>query len=220
MKKKLVIFGITELAQLAHFYFTNDSDYEVVAFTLNSNYIKEDTYLGLPVVPFEEVENHFSPEDYSMYIAIGYTNLSQMRKDKFYEAKGKGYTLASYVSSKSTSWPGLKVGENTFIMEDNTIMPFCEIGSNILIFVNNILSHHTIFKDHITITSHCAIGGNSVVEEQSFFGLNCTTRSNLTIGKGAIIGAAANVLNHVDEYAVMLGNPAKKIDKDSRDIKI
>ncbi|GEP50370.1 hypothetical protein FNO01nite_10420 [Flavobacterium noncentrifugens] len=220
MKKKLVIFGITELAQLAHFYFTNDSDYEVVAFTLSSNYIKEDRYLGLPVVPFEDVEKHFSPESHSMYVAIGYTNLSQMRKDKFYEAKAKGYTLASYVSSKSTSWPGLKVGENTFIMEGNTIMPFCEIGNNILVFVNNILSHHTIFKDHITITSHCAIGGKNVVEEQAFFGLNCTTRSNVTIGKGAVIGAAANVLNDVGDYSVMLGNPAKKIDKDSRDIKL
>lgn len=220
MKKKLVIFGITELAQLAHFYYTHDSDYEVVAFVLDGNYIKENVFLGLPVVAFEDVETQYPPNEYAMYIAIGYTNLSELRKIKFYKAKEKGYTLASYVSSKSTTWPGLKVGENTFIMEDNTIMPFCEIGSNILIFVNNILSHHTIFKDHITITSHCAIGGNSVVEEQAFFGLNCTTRSNLNIGKGAIIGAAANVLNHVEAYSVMLGNPAKKIDKDSRDIKI
>jgi F0F1-type ATP synthase membrane subunit c/vacuolar-type H+-ATPase subunit K len=30
----------------------------------------------------------------------------------------------------STSWPDLVVGENTFIMEDNTIMPFCQIGNN------------------------------------------------------------------------------------------
>lgn len=220
MKTKLVIFGLTELAQLAHFYFTHDSDYEVVGFTLNEKYITADRYLDLPVVPYESLEDFFPPSEYVLYIAIGYTNLSELRKAKFLESKSRGYTMASYVSSKSTTWPGLTVGENTFIMEDNTIMPFCEIGSNILIFVNNILSHHTVFKDHITITSHCAIGGNSVCEEQTFFGLNCTTRSNLTIGKGAIIGAAANVLNHVDEYAVMLGNPAKKIDKDSREIKI
>ncbi|RZJ34868.1 MAG: acetyltransferase [Flavobacterium sp.] len=220
MKKKLVIFGLTELAQLAHYYFTHDSEYEVVAFTLNRDYIRENAFLNLPVVPFEEVENHFPPSEYSMYIAIGYTQISGIRKQKYYEAKDKGYTLASYVSSKSTSWPGLKVGDNTFIMEDNTIMPFCEIGSNILIFVNNILSHHTVFKDHITITSHCAIGGNSICEEQTFFGLNCTTRSNLTIGKGAIIGAAANVLRDVEPYSVMLGNPAKPNGIDSRDIKI
>ena len=220
MKRKLIIFGITELAQLAHYYFTNDSNYEVVAFTLNHDYIKSDRFLDLPIVPFEEIENVYPPDSFEMYIAIGYTNVSEMRKEKYFEAKAKGFSLASYVSSKSTSWPSLKVGDNTFIMEDNTIMPFCEIGSNILIFVNNILSHHTVFKDHITITSHCAIGGNSIVEEQAFFGLNCTTRSNLTIGKGAIIGAAANVLKNVDPYSVMLGNPAKASGQDSRDIKI
>ncbi|HMK06747.1 MAG TPA: acetyltransferase [Flavobacterium sp.] len=219
-KNKLVIFGVTELAQLAYFYFTHDSDYEVVGFTLDKAYIEQDTFFDLPVVPYESVQEYFPPSEYSMYIAIGYTNLSELRRIRYYDAKAKGYTLASYVSSKSTTWPGLKVGDNTFIMEDNTIMPFCEIGSNILIFVNNILSHHTVFKDHITITSHCAIGGNSICEEQTFFGLNCTTRSNLNIGKGAIIGAAANVLNHVDEYAMMLGNPAKKAEKDAREVKI
>ena len=118
MKKKLVIFGITELAQLAHFYYTHDSDYEVVAFVLDGNYIKENVFLGLPVVAFEDVEKQYPPNEYAMYTAIGYTNLSELRKIKFYKAKEKGYTLASYVSSKSTTWPGLKVGENTFIMED------------------------------------------------------------------------------------------------------
>lgn len=220
MKQKLIIFGITELAQLAHFYFTHDSDFVVAAFTLNREYIKTDNYLGLPVVAFEDIEQHYSPDDYWMYIAVGYTQISERRKAKYFEAKDKGYRLASYVSSKSTTWPGLKVGDNTFIMEDNTIMPFCEIGNNILIFVNNILSHHTIFKNHITITSHCAIGGNSIVEDQVFFGLNCTTRSNLTIGKGAIIGAAANVLKDVEPYSVMLGNPAKPNGLDSREINI
>ena len=34
MKKRLVIFGAGDIAQLAHFYFSTDSDYEVVAFTV------------------------------------------------------------------------------------------------------------------------------------------------------------------------------------------
>ncbi|HEU0135917.1 MAG TPA: acetyltransferase [Flavobacterium sp.] len=220
MKKKLIIFGITELAQLAHFYFTHDSDFEVVAFTLNDQYIQSDSFLGLPVVPFEDIEQRFPPNDFWMYIAIGYTQINERRKTKYFEAKVKGFRLASYVSSKSTSWPDLEVGDNTLIMEDNTIMPFCKIGSNNLVFVNNIFSHHSVFKDHITLTSHCAIGGNSIIENQAFFGMNCTTRSDLTIGEGSIIGSAANVVKNVEPFSVMIGNPAKPNGQDSRDIKI
>ncbi len=53
--KELIIFGTADIAQLAHFYFSNDSDYKVVAFTVDAEYIKVNEFCGLPVVPFEEV---------------------------------------------------------------------------------------------------------------------------------------------------------------------
>ena len=55
MKKPLVIFGSGDIAQLAHYYFSRDSNYEVVAFTVDANYIKESEFCGLPVVAFEDV---------------------------------------------------------------------------------------------------------------------------------------------------------------------
>jgi sugar O-acyltransferase (sialic acid O-acetyltransferase NeuD family) len=217
---KLIIFGTGELAQLAYFYFSHDSEYDVLGFTLDSTYIDSPNYLGLPLIPFEEIENIYPPDEYKMFIAIGYSKLNQNRIDKYNQAKSKGYVLASYVSSKSTSWPGLVVGENTFIMEDNTIMPFCVIGNNILVFVNNIIAHHMVIKDHVTITSHCAIGGNVIIEEKAFIGLNASLRNNIVIGQGAIIGTAANVVKDVDDYKVMMGNPAKALEIDSSEIKL
>lgn len=217
---KLIIFGTGELAQLAYFYFSHDSEYDVLGFTLDSSYIDSPSYLGLPLIPFEEIVDIYPPNEYKMFIAIGYSKLNQNRIDKYNQAKSKGYVLASYVSSKSTSWPGLVVGENTFIMEDNTIMPFCVIGNNILVFVNNIISHHMVIKDHVTITSHCAIGGNVIIEEKAFIGLNASLRNNIVIGRGAIIGTAANVVKDVDDYKVMMGNPAKALEIDSSEIKL
>jgi sugar O-acyltransferase (sialic acid O-acetyltransferase NeuD family) len=220
INKKLIIFGTGEFAELANFYFTNDSDYHICAFTLDKNYIDSDTYLNLPLIPFHEIEVKYSPSEYEIFIAIGYSKLNENRKIKYEEAKAKGYKLASYVSSKSTSWPGLEIGENTFIMEDNTIMPFCKIGNNVLVWVNSIIAHHMIIKDHVTITSHCAIGGNVIIEEQAFIGLNASLRNNITIGKGAIIGTSANVVKNVNDYDVMLGNPAKPTGIDSREINL
>ena len=219
-KKNIVIFGIGELAQLANFYFSNDSNYKVCAFTLDSQYIETDTYLNLPLIPFETIQGSYPPHKFEMFIAIGYSKLNENRKIKFFEAKDKGYKLVSYVSSKSTSWSDLVVGENTFIMEDNTIMPFCKIGNNVLVWVNNIIAHHMIIEDHVTITSHCAIGGNVTIKEQAFIGLNSTLRNNIEIGKGAIIGASSNVIGNVKEYSLMLGNPAKPSELDARAIKL
>lgn len=220
MRKKLVIFGKGELAELANFYFTNDSNYEVCGFVVDKKYLDDSVFLDLPLNSFDEIENIYPPNCYELFIAIGYTKLNSIRKEKYEEAKSKGYKLASYVSSKSSTWPGLKVGENTFIMEDNTIMPFCKIGNNILVWVNSILAHHMIIKDHVTITSHCAIGGNVIIEEQAFIGLNVTIRDGVTIGRGAILGSSSNIVGNVNEYSVMIGNPAKPTNLNSNSVNL
>ena len=49
VEKKLVIFGVGDMARMAIFYFANDSLYEVSAFTVTKEYIKEPHYLGLPL---------------------------------------------------------------------------------------------------------------------------------------------------------------------------
>ena len=54
---EVVIYGIGPFAKLLHYYLTNDSDYEVVAFCADEAYIKEKEFCGLPVVAFEDIEN-------------------------------------------------------------------------------------------------------------------------------------------------------------------
>ncbi len=208
-KKKLVIFGLGMLGELAHFYFTHDSDYEVVAFTADTNFPDGGTYLGLPFIPFDDVVLGYPPSEYHLFIAIGYSKLNAIRISKYALAKEKGYTLASYVSSKSSSWPqSMDIGENVFIMENNVIMPFCKIEDNVLIWVGNILSHHSIIKKHTTITSHAAIGGNVIIEEGCFIGLNATIRDSIKLAKGTVVATGANVTKDTEADSVYMGSPA------------
>jgi len=124
--KPLVIFGTGELAECVHYYLSNDSEHKIVAFTQDRRNMENSTYKGLPVIPFDEVHKMFPPDHFDMFIAIGYQNLNGIRTQKYYEAKYKGYKLISYVSSKSTIWNDLNIGENCFITENN--VPKTSIG--------------------------------------------------------------------------------------------
>ena len=62
MKKPLIIFGAGDIAQLAHFYFCTDSNYEVVAFTIDAAYLTATEFSGLPIVPFEELPSRYLPD--------------------------------------------------------------------------------------------------------------------------------------------------------------
>lgn len=216
--KKIVVFGTSQLASLAHFYFIHDSPREVAAFTLDSDYITDKEFRGLPVVSFENIEEHYPPSEYELFLPISFKQMSFLRKHKFEEAKSKGYTCVSYVSSKATTWPDLKVGENCFIFEDNTIQPFVTIGDNCILWSGNHIGHHTNIHDHVFITSHVVISGCCEIGENSFFGVNATIRDETNIGKASLIGMGAIITKDTPDYSIWIG--AKSTMREGKSVEI
>jgi sugar O-acyltransferase (sialic acid O-acetyltransferase NeuD family) len=208
--KKLVIFGSGDIAQLAHFYFTNDSDYEVAAFTVDADYLTETSFCNLPVVPFEEIATKYPPEQYDLFIALSYTKLNQLRKDKFLAAKSLGYHLPSYVSSKATVLNQGKIGENCFILEDNTIQPFVIIGNNTTLWSGNHVGHHSNIGDHCFIASHVVISGGVEIGEQCFVGVNATLRDHIKVGNMCVLGAGALLLADAEAGGVYIGTGTER----------
>lgn len=220
MSKKLVIFGVGDIGQLAHYYFTHDSDYDVVAFTVDKDYIKETEFCGLPVVPFEEITTSHPAENNDIFIAVSYAQLNKVRKDKYLAAKDKGYHTPSYISSHATVLNEGRIGDNCFILEDNTIQPFVTIGDNVTLWSGNHIGHHSTIKSHNFIASHIVVSGGVVIEESCFLGVNATLRDHITIGEGCIIAAGACVMNDTPADTVWRGDFAKSASKPASQVKL
>lgn len=210
MNKQLVIFGSGDIAQLAHYYFTNDSDYNPVAFTVDKDYIESDTFCGLPVIAFEEISEHFPPQEYSIFIALSYSHINATRKEKYLAAKSLDYPIASYVSSHSTVLNRDDIGENCFIFEDNTIQPFVRIGNNVTLWSGNHIGHHSIIRDHCFIASHIVISGGVEIGEQCFIGVNATLRDHIVIGDRCVIGAGTLIMSDTAPDGLYIGNATKR----------
>lgn len=207
--KSIVIFGTGDIARLAYFYLVHDTKHKVVSFTVDSNYIKQKEFCGLPVLPFENITDYYPTDKYNMLVAISYSKVNTTREKKYKEAKCKGYKIISYVSSKATVWSGLDVGENCFILEDNTIQPFVKIGNNVTLWSGNHIGHHVEICDNCFISSHVVISGGVRIKENCFIGVNATIRDHVTIEKNCVIGAGAVILNDTKENGVYTGHPAE-----------
>lgn len=205
----LVLFGAAEIAEVAHFYFTHDTAYQVKAFTVDAPFVREPVFHGLPVVAFEQVERAFPPADHTIFVAVSYSKVNALRAQKYAEAKSRGYSLATYLSSKATVWPGLNVGDNCFILEDNTIQPFASIGSNVTLWSGNHIGHHARIGDHCFISSHVVISGGVAVGEYSFIGVNATVRDHVRLGKSCVIGAGSLIQQDVPDFGVCVQQPAE-----------
>jgi sugar O-acyltransferase (sialic acid O-acetyltransferase NeuD family) len=199
---KIVVFGVGQWAELAHFYLTHDSPHDVVAFTVDRDYLATREYRGLPVVPFDEVEQSHPPGDYQMFIPMSFKRMNHLRAEKYHEARRRGYSLVSYVSSRATTWPGFECGDNCFIFEDNTIQPFVRIGNDVVMWSGNHIGHHSTIKDHVMITSHVVISGCCTVEEYCFLGVNAAVRDETVVARETLVGMGVTIHKDTREFEV------------------
>ena len=216
---KVIIFGTKDFAQLAQFYLQHDSEHEVVALSVHERFLPPEKELwGLPVVAFENIERQYPPNQYSFFAPMAPARMNRLRESVYQEIKRKGYPLISYVSSKATTFPGTPIGENCFILEDNTIQPFTSIGNNVVLWSGNHIGHHSVIKDHVTFTSQVVLSGHCVVEPYSFFGVNATVRDGIHIAEGTLVAMAAAIVKNTEAWGVYKGNPATQSAVSSQDI--
>ncbi|WP_287497157.1 acetyltransferase [Pandoraea sp. CB10b_02] len=210
MAKPLVIFGVTDASELAHWYFTHESEREVAAFTLDRTFLQVEQFQGLPAVPFEEVNERYPPEAFDMFIALGYSKLNALRQEKYVAAKAAGYRLASFISPRASVLNNGVIGDNCFIFEDNTIQPFARIGNNVTLWSGNHIGHHSSIGDHSFVTSHVVVSGGVEIGERCFLGVNATLRDHIKIGDRCVIGAGALLLADAEPDGVYLGNATER----------
>lgn len=210
MKKPLIIFGTGDIAQLAHYYFSTDSNYEVVAFTVDAAYKTSAEFCGQPIVSFEELASRYVPDTHELFIALSYSKLNGVRKEKYLAAKALGYRLASYISSYATILNEGRIGDNCFVFEDNTIQPFVTIGNNVTLWSGNHVGHHSIIHDHCFIASHVVISGGVEIGESCFIGVNATLRDHIKVGKQCVVGAGALLMADAEPEGVYFGQATER----------
>lgn len=216
--KKLVIFGAGDIAQLAHFYFSTDSRYEVAGFVVDDEYCTSDQAFGLPLVPFSRVTERFSPNEHDAFVAVSYARMNRVREEKYMAMKEVGYTITSYISSRCTCLTK-DMGENCFILEDNTIQPFVRIGNNVTLWSGNHIGHHSTIEDNVFIASHVVVSGGVRVERNCFIGVNATIRDHVVIGTATLIGAGVLITKSTDPESVYRGPKADPMPIKSSSLK-
>ena len=213
--KPLVVFGAGDIARLAHFYFTKDARREVVAFTVDREFRTADSFLGLPLVDFEDVAQSFPSAEHDAFVALSYRGMNKLRAAKYAEARAKGYTLASYVSSRCSYLSEEPPGDNAFILEDNTVQPFVKIGANVTLWSGNHIGHDSTIDDHCFISSHVVVSGHVRIGSYCFLGVNATLRNGIVLAPETLVGAGAIIMKDTEAKEVYLPRRSELFPKKS-----
>jgi sugar O-acyltransferase (sialic acid O-acetyltransferase NeuD family) len=215
---RIVVFGTGDIARLAHVYFSTDSEHEVAAFTVDSDYCTGESFRDLPLVPSDRVASAFPPSSYKMFVAMSYAKMNRVRAGKYAQMKALGYELVTYVSSRCSYLSEHPPGDNCFILEDNTIQPFVRIGNDVTLWSGNHIGHDSVVGDHSFISSHVVVSGHVTIGDSCFIGVNATLRNSIAIADLTLIGAGALVMKNTTPRSVYLGTRAEKFVKTSDDV--
>jgi len=210
--KKALLFGTSGQAEVMAYLLAHDSPYEVSAFTCSVAFRDRDEIYGKPLVDFETIEKRFPVSEYEMHIAVGYNDGNKLRARFYQEAKEKGYTLLTYISTRATNY-AKSIGDNCFIFEDNTIQPFVTIGNNVILWSGNHIGHHSTVEDNVFISSHVVVSGHCRIGANSFIGVNSTLRDGITIGKENVLGAGCLIVKDTPPGTTWIGTKASEYVK-------
>jgi sugar O-acyltransferase (sialic acid O-acetyltransferase NeuD family) len=216
---RLVIFGLGSVARFAHYQVLNDSEYTVSAFTVDAEYCNADEFSGVPLVSFDKVQNLFPPNEYDMFIAIGYKNMNRVRAEKYYKAKEMGYRLPTLISHRCTNYADRPIGDNCLIMDNVVIQPFTKIGSNNILISSTFVAHDVVIDDHCFIAPS-KIGGYAHIGSNSFIGLNATILNEIKVAPFSLIGAGALIKKDTVEKGVYSPRRTEVLDRNSDEIQL
>lgn len=207
---ELIIYGGGSFAKLMRHYFESDAACKVVAYCMDRDYILEHMIDGLPVIPFEDVEIAFPPKQYSMFVAIGYSNMRN-RVLMYQRAKNKKYRMPNYISKNAVIDSTTAIGENNAILQAVQIEPFVRVGDNNIIWSSSNICHDVVIGSHSFIAAKSTVGGFSRLGNNCFFGFNSTIAQNLFISDESLVGACSLVLSSTKAFSKNIGIPTKEV---------
>ena len=191
MKKKLIVFGVGSLAKMMDFYFSRDSDYEVVAFTVDAEYNTKSKFLDKEDIDFENIVSDYPPQKFEMFIAIGPSKMNTIRERKYREAKEKGYQLANYISPNAIC--DSHVGENTIIADYAIIHPFVKIGINNIFWEQCLIGNDSVVGNHCWISPKVVVSTFAEICDNSVLGTGALIKTRVTIARKSLIGASSYI---------------------------
>ena len=161
-----------------------------------------------PLVAFETIEQDYPPEEYGMFVCVGYNHMNQTRERVIRQAKEKGYEILSYIHPTATVLTD-QIGEGTVVMERAVIGPFVKMGVGNVFWADSHVAHHTSMGNYNFFTISVAVAGNIAIGDHCFFGNNCTIKNGIRISDYTLVGAGCYVAHDTEAYSVHV--PARSV---------
>ncbi|MGY8684174.1 acetyltransferase [Bradyrhizobium sp. UFLA05-153] len=212
--RRIVIFGTGQGADIARRYFEWDTPHEIAGYVVDREFLTANEFNGRPVLAVDEAVGCFPPSEFLAFVPLGSGRMNLLRAEKYELLKSLGYRFISYVHGSNKLVGHCEIGENCFILENQSVNFDAVIGDNVVIWSGCQIGDRSRIGNHAFLAAHVVLNGDVTIGEYAYLGSNCNISNSVRVGRQSFIGANALITQDTAERAVHVveATPAAGID--------
>ncbi len=214
MKKLIIIGGYgngTVVASTVEDINSVKKEWEILGF-LNDN--ETEPINGYPIlgkINKEVIEKYLLDDDVHFFYTLISVKLNYKFLYKLNDLEIPIERFATIIHPTAVVSKTAKIGYGVCIQPFVSVGPNTNIGNFIHIFAQSLIGHGATLDDYSYVANNACIGADVHLKEGAYLGTNATTLEYVTLGKWSITGIGTVVLKNVEDYAKVVGSPAKVI---------
>jgi len=174
----------------------------------------EESINGYKVMPYSDFI--LQPEkNKKICLAISNSRIREELDDKLRE-DGIGYYEVE--AESVLKMDDVTIDKGAIICPSVTFTSNIKVGNNFHANIYSYVAHDCVIGDFVTFAPRVSCNGNVHIHDHAYIGTGAVLKQGapdrpLTIGRGAVVGMGAVVTKDVPAGQVVVGNPAKPLDK-------
>lgn len=212
-EQKIIVFGASRFATLMTAYIKEFSTWDIVAYAVDKEYITGGDFCEKPLLPLDGIQKEYPPERFSVFVAVGYNQMGDIRKRLFEQAKSAGYHVLNFIHPKALCYAE-SLGEGNILLESSVVSLRSRIGNGNLIWNGCQLGHDLVVGDFNTFCAGSIISGDTHVGDNCFFGVGSATRNGVKVASYTFVGMQEQLNHDSDErqaYIKISGSKPQKM---------
>jgi UDP-perosamine 4-acetyltransferase len=172
---------------------------------------------GVPVIGDDTLLSKLLDNGISnAFIGVGTPRDCTIRERLWNLLQKHRFHIVDTIDPESFLSPLVKHGSGVTVFARATIQAGTRLGLNVLVNTGAIVDHDCSIADHVHIASGAVLAGGVTVESGAMVGAGAVIKPGIRIGAHAVVGAGAVVVHDVNPNSVVVGNPAKILNKEQR----